>query len=133
MVNLNSLRKYNLSTYEWLSIYTFLPLCEEVTYPDKYVANTLDAVLTDITSRGFKLVSRASSRDIYVGYDLGVLIFHIHGKLTDTLDQANIWYKEVTLGKEELIKEVRTCIYYNNIDMWKNVQGLEHRKEIPHE
>lgn len=133
MVNLNSLRKYNLSTYEWLSIYTFLPLCEEVTYHDKYVANTLDAVLTDITSRGFKLVSRASSRDIYVGYDLGVLIFYIHGKGTDTLDQDNIWSSGVVLGKEELVKEVRNCIYYNNIDMWKDVQGLEHRKEIPHE
>lgn len=133
MVNLEKLYKYNLSTYEWLSIYTFLPVCEEITYHSEYVANTLDAVLTDITRRGFKLVSRGSSRDIYVGYDLGVLIFHIHGKLTDTLDQTNIWYKEVTLGKEELVKEVRNCIYYNNIDMWKDVQGLEHRKEIQHE
>ncbi len=133
MVNLNSLRKYNLSTYEWLSIYTFLPLCEEVTYHDKYVANTLDAVLTDITSRGFKLVSIASSRDIYVGYDLGVLIFYIHGKGAGTLDQDNVFSNGTVSGKEELVKEVRNCIYYDNIDIWKNVQGLEHRKEIPHE
>ena len=133
MVNLNSLRKYNLSTYEWLSIYTFLPLCEQVKYNDKYVANTLDAVLADITSRGFKLVSRGSSRDIYVGYDLGVLIFYIHDKGTGTLDQDNVFSNGVVLGKEELVKEVRNCIYYDNIDIWKDVQGLEHRKEIPHE
>lgn len=133
MVNLNSLRKYNLSTYEWLSIYTFLPLCEQVTYNDKYVANTLDAVLTDITSRGFKLVSRDSSRDIYVGYDLGVLIFYIHGKGTGTLDQDNVFSNGTVSGKEELVKEVRNCIYYDNIDIWKDVHGLEHRKEIQHE
>lgn len=133
MVNLEKLYKYNLSTYEWLSIYTFLPVCEEITYHSEYVANTLDAVLTDITRRGFKLVSRGSSRDIYVGYDSGVLIFYIHGKGTGTLDQDNVFSNGVVLGKEELVKEVRNCIYYDNIDLWKDVQGLEHRKEIPHE
>ena len=130
MVNLNSLRKYNLSTYEWLSLYTFLPMCQQISYHDKYVANTLDAVLADITSRGFKLVSRGSSRDIYVGYDLGVLIFYIHGKGTGTLDQDNVFSNGVVLGKEELVKEVRNCIYYENVDMWKDVQGLERSKEV---
>ena len=133
MVNLDPLYRYNLSTYEWLSLYTFLPLCEQVTYNDKYVTNTLDAVLTDITSRGFKLVSRASSRDIYVGYDLGVLIFYIHGKGTGTLYQDNVFSNGIVSGKEELVKEVRDCIYYDNIAIWKDVQGLEHRKEIQHE
>lgn len=130
MVNLNSQREYNLSTYEWLSIYTFLPMCPQISYHDKYVANTLDAVLADITSRGFKLVSRGSSHDIYIGYDLGVLIFYIHDKGTGTLYMCNVWSDGRVLGKEELVKEVRNCIYYENVDMWKDVQGLERSKEV---
>lgn len=133
MAQIDSLRKYNLSTYEWLSIYTFLPSCTHVLCSDKHVENTIDAILTAILRCRFKLVSSNSYRDIYAGYCICEVTFYIHCKITDTIYQENIFGSSAFLCIEDLVKEIRNRIYYDNIDIWKNVQGLEHRKEIPHE